>query len=103
MPEPVSLPVGQVFNTVTIKGRLEESRFHEGTTYSVIAIPAPDEYSHPQRVEVGSKQPLGAKGADVQVGCRLAGSGRKFEYADKTTGAIQRGTEYRVRLFALDQ
>lgn len=72
---------------VTIKGRVEVSRAHNGIRYTQVMTPAADAYSRPQIVEVRSKRQIGMKGEEVTVLARLGGYTRKaFPMVDKETG-----------------
>lgn len=75
---------------VTIKGRVEAFRRHEGKFYTEIRCPAPDAYSSPSTVEVRSDEKLGEKAEDVTVRCRLSGFGRTSTITDRTTGEQKR-------------
>lgn len=75
---------------VFVRGRIEQSRSHDGTRYTRIMTPAPDAYSRPQVVEVRGKQKLGERGDEVTVLCALGGYQRKpYEFKNKQTGEVE--------------
>ena len=72
---------------VVVTGMLRDQRKHEDTFYSVVVMPAPDEYSSPVPFEIRSKRSLGAKDQIVSVPCRLGGFFKpKYTVVDKRTG-----------------
>ena len=75
---------------VLVVGRIEASATNQGKRYTQILTPAQDAYSHPQVVEIRSRQPFGARGDDVQVLAQLGGYKRKpFRATDKETGEVR--------------
>lgn len=75
------------FNTVVVRGRIEETRRHGSTSYTRVLCPAVDEYSRPQTIEIRSKARLGQKGETITQACLLGGFTRKsFRVVDKETG-----------------
>lgn len=86
---PTRAPVTSNAMRVQVKGRIESSRFYDGTRYTKIMTPAADQYSRPQIVEVRSKSTIGAKSDEVSVICVLGGFERKaYEAKDKGTGEV---------------
>ncbi|WP_284335040.1 single-stranded DNA-binding protein [Comamonas sp. NoAH] len=84
--EPKTAPKNS-FNTVVVRGRIEETRRHGSTSYTRVLCPAADEYSRPQTLEIRSKTRLGQKGDTITQACLLGGFTRKpFRAVDKDTG-----------------
>lgn len=87
---PAPAPRALRFAEVFISGRLVGRRritTQNGTLFlSLVAMPAPDPYSHPETVEVQSSASLGNKDDDVKLICRLGGSRRSFKMVDQETG-----------------
>lgn len=104
MADPAPSNVAQLFNVATIRGRITESRFHEGRYYTAVQTPAPDEYSHPQTLEISSDKALGQKGQDITQGVRLGGSVHRFDrQANPQTGEVGgKGSIIRIRLIAVE-
>ncbi|WP_218239600.1 single-stranded DNA-binding protein [Comamonas fluminis] len=91
------------FNQVMVKGRIEESRRHENTTYTRVLCPAADEYSRPQTLEIRSKARIGQKGDTVQQLCYLGGFTRKaFTATDRSTGEQTKVTPVDMTLDAIE-
>lgn len=91
------------YNQVMVKGRIEESRRHDGVNYTRLVCPAADEYSRPSVVEFRSKARLGQKGDTiVQLGL-LGGFVRKpFMAVDKSTGEQTKVTPVDMTLDAVE-
>jgi hypothetical protein len=65
-------------NHVVVAGRVERFRDWEsdsGTSgyVTIVKLPAPDEYSSAQTVEVSSRKKLGKQGDEIKQLCRLGG------------------------------
>lgn len=91
------------FNQVMVKGRIEETRRHENTSYTRVLCPAADEYSRPQTLEIRSKARIGQKGDTVQQMCFLGGFTRKpFMATDKSTGEQTKVTPVDMTLDAIE-
>jgi len=74
-------------NQVLIGGKIVETRFVNKTHYTQIVLPAPDEYSNPQRIEIASSQRLGQKGDQIIQACDIGGYlGKEFFVTDQQTG-----------------
>jgi hypothetical protein len=73
-------------NQVLIVGRVKEVRRTDNATYTSVVLPAPDEYSQPQIVEVASTGMIGRPMEDVQIKCAIGGYGKKFQRKDGTAG-----------------
>jgi hypothetical protein len=75
---------------VMIRGKVVSARRHEAFHYTLVAIPSPDEWTGPQKVELRSKQKVGTRDEIVTVRARLGGfEGRPFKATDKETGEIR--------------
>lgn len=75
--KPGALAANQAF----IRGRVIEVKRTEAGCYTAITLPAPDQYSSPQAVEVRSKAILGRPNEDVTV--RVSVGGYRRGYTDK--------------------
>jgi hypothetical protein len=74
-------------NQVLIGGKVVEVRPASGSIYTQVILPAPDEYTSPQRVEIVSKRRIGNKDDQITQVCDLGGFlGREFTTTDKDTG-----------------
>lgn len=88
---------------VLVVGRIESASTNQGKRYTQIVTPAPDSYSHPQVVEIRSRQPLGPRGEEVQVLAQLGGYKRKpFRATDKETGEVRLVTPVDMTLDAVE-
>jgi len=65
-------------NMAIIKGRIDTVRMHDGRHMHVVLLPAADEFSKPQAVEVRSNRRLGEPGSDLQCRGQLMGFTRTF-------------------------
>ncbi|MBS1188807.1 MAG: hypothetical protein H6R10_599 [Rhodocyclaceae bacterium] len=72
-------------NEAVIQGRIFEVRRMENAVYTVINTPAPDQFSHPQSVEVISERLIGKSQEDVTVRVLLQGYRKKFQRKDGDT------------------
>lgn len=68
-------------NQAIIRGRIIEVKRTENGCYTAIALPAPDQYSHPQAVEVRSARLLGKPQDDITI--RVGVGGFRRGYKDK--------------------
>lgn len=82
----VPLRTARAFNVVMIAGKITNIRRINADYYTRIAIAAVDEYSMPGAVEVKSSKPLGRKGEETTVECRLHGRPRRW--TDRDSGEI---------------
>lgn len=73
-----SLQPGQAY----LIGRLTEVKRTDKATYTILATPAPDAYSHPAMHEVLSDRPFGRPGDDVKVIVQLGGYRRSYRSKD---------------------
>lgn len=75
---------------VLVQGRVEAVRRYQSSNYTLVKIPAPDEYSNPSTVEVRSSQRFAEVGEGVKVLCVLSGYAKKpRQITDRTTGEIR--------------
>ena len=69
-----------------LKGRIASRRVRNGKNGRVhvhtLRLPAPDEYTSPNTVEVVHSAPLGQVGDDVTVKVRIGGFGRSYKTTD---------------------
>lgn len=88
---------------VTIRGRIDAVRRHEGFRFTRMTCPAPDAYTKPAVVEVRSKQPLGNISDEITVQCVLSGYPRKpYKVTDQNTGEIRTVTPVEHTLNAVE-
>lgn len=75
---------------VTVIGRIDNVRRHDGKAYTRLLTPAADAYSKPQVLSIRSKNKLGSQGDEVTVTCLLGGYQKKaFRYVDKDSGETE--------------
>jgi len=65
-----------------IYGRIEGTRKFEERTFTLIRLPAPDEYCMPSLVEVSSASRLGSKGEEWKGRVRIGGMPNNFTTKD---------------------
>ena len=75
-----------VKNQATVAGRVREVRRTDNATFTVVTLPAPDEYTQPQTVEISSRGMIGRPQEDVTVKVAIGGYGKKFTRKDGTDG-----------------
>lgn len=83
-------------NRFAMVGRIESVKRKDGVFYHGFLLPAPDEYSRPQFVEVRANRKLGEPGEDVTVPVSVCGFIKSFEYTDRQTGERLKGTDPRA-------
>jgi hypothetical protein len=72
---------------VLVVGRIEAVRRHEKMNYTMVRIPAPDEYSMPSTVEIRSSTRFGDPGDQCRQLCTLTGfAERPKQITDRNTG-----------------
>lgn len=82
-------------NQALIVGRVKEVRRTDNGVFTSIVLPAPDEYTQPQLVEVSSTALIGRPQEDVQIKVTLGGYGKKFTRKDGSPG-LQVSNQFRV-------
>lgn len=71
---------------VTFTGcRIEKIELYNGKYYSVVAVPAPDQFSHPSRYRLQSVGQVGQQGTFVDVVCNMQGIVKTKSYFDRGT------------------
>lgn len=85
-PAPRALRPAEVFIAGRLVGRRRLTTQNGTLFLSLVAMPAPDPYSHPETVELRSSASLGDKDDDVKLICRVGGSRRTFKTTDPDTG-----------------
>jgi hypothetical protein len=97
-------PAKVIPGIVLIVGKLQKSVIRDDKRYSVVSMPAADEYSHPQLVEIRSSRASLGQGGDVlTLSCRVGGFALKpFEFTDKKSGEIVKGQKYVMTLDAVE-
>lgn len=88
-----SLPLYQL----RVKGMIISTRVYDKTHYTLMRLPAADEWSHPATVEVGSKHKLGNRDEIWEGVCVVGGMPNDFDTKDKQTGEMT--TVYTARNF----
>ncbi|MGY8624415.1 hypothetical protein [Chromobacterium violaceum] len=74
-------------NHAFISGRIRSAEKRGEFVYTVIALPAPDQFTSPGLVEVRSKKRVGDKESDVKLLVKCGGYfGSPYRYTDKETG-----------------
>lgn len=53
---------------------------------TLVKLPAPDEFTSPQTIELRSKDRPGSMGEDLRCKVRIGGFGRSYDKTDKDTG-----------------
>lgn len=82
-----------------IAGKVTSTRAHQGKVYTTIAIPAKDEFSSPEVVEVRSKNRIGQDEEIVRIKCRVGGFlGKQFNVVDQVTGQQRTARQCKVTL-----
>lgn len=66
-------------NQSIVRGRILEVKSNENGCYTVIVLPAPDQYSKPETIEVRSRNRLGRPQDDVTVRVSLGGYRRSYK------------------------
>jgi hypothetical protein len=85
-----------------IAGKIQHVRRANGQFFTIIVAPARDEYSHPNRFELRSKERVGQIDDVVNVMCELGGGVREFSYRDKNTGENMTGFDARHYLNVIE-
>lgn len=85
-------PVPQpAVNVAYIAGRIYEKRRATEHIYTIVTLPAPDEYSAPMVAEIRSTKSIGDKGEDVKIPVRLGGFRSKpYKYTNDDGEVITR-------------
>lgn len=78
-PAATSPATGVAFLRGRIKSMRRANRAGAAGVATVLALPAPDAYSHPSVVEVWSTRSLGEKDTDVAVKVQIGGYGRSYQ------------------------
>lgn len=66
--------------------RIEKAEVYNGKTYTVVAAPAPDQFSHPSRYRLQSMGQLGQIGSFIDATCNMQGIVKTKSYFDRQTG-----------------
>ena len=74
-------------NLMQLSGRIESARVYGGVHFTTVILPAPDQYSETQKVEVRSADPIGQEGSDVSVVVLPKGYVKTFTRRDSSQGA----------------
>lgn len=65
---------------------------------TLVKLPAPDEFTSPQTVEIRSTDSLGDIGQDIKVKARVGGFPRAYNVTDKDTGEVRNVRTADIRL-----
>lgn len=82
----------------TLKGKILKHEFHNGAYYTVIAEPAPDQYSMPNKFKVRSDTQLGNVDDEVSLNIQVSGFVKPKSWTDKQTGQQRSFDEANVNL-----
>lgn len=66
--------------------RIEKTEQYNGKQYTVVAVPALDQFSHPSKYRLQSLQQIGQIGSLIDVTANMQGIVRNKSYFDKQTG-----------------
>jgi hypothetical protein len=100
---PVTTPSPSIkVNHTYLAGRIATVRKWESTFFHTVILPAPDEFSHPQTVEISASSRLGDKDDDIRVMCRCGGSRNEFMSKDKETGELRKVVSANNKFFAVE-
>lgn len=69
-----------------VGARIEKAEAYNGKTYSVVAVPAVDQFSHPSKYRLQSLGLIGQVGSFVDIVANMQGIVRPKNYFDKQTG-----------------
>lgn len=98
-----SLPVGEVHLTGRITFR-RKVKTQEGSIWlSILKLPAIDQFSHPDTVEVRSREALGEIGADWSGRVRVGGFPRSYDSKPDADGVIHVVKTAQVNLTAVEE
>lgn len=98
---PIAVGVAPVVGRIVTKARRYTTRDGDVQYATVLALPAVDEFSGAQRIEVRSAERLGEVGDLWRGRVRLGGVSRSFTYRDKETGESKSGLDTTVVLTVL--
>lgn len=74
---------------VTVTGRIEEVQRYDGSFFTRLVCPAPDQYSQPSYIKVHSKNRVGSTDDIVTLHCRLGGYKRaKYQTKPNKDGEV---------------
>ncbi|WP_440029723.1 hypothetical protein [Chromobacterium amazonense] len=74
-------------NCAIISGRIRSAEKRGEYVYSIVALPAPDQFTSPGLVEVRSPKRIGDKEQDIRILVKCGGYfGNPYRYTDKDTG-----------------
>lgn len=85
-PASTAQPSGVVSLKVRITGARRITTKNGKLWLTLCKLPAPDEFSAPQTLELRSTERLGAEGEDWQGKCRIGGYPRSYPVVDAETG-----------------
>jgi hypothetical protein len=66
--------------------RIEKSEVYNGKTYTVVGVPAPDQFSHPSKYRLQSMGQLGQAGTLIDVTANMQGIVKTKSFFDRNTG-----------------
>lgn len=65
--------------------RIEKSEFYAGKHYTIIAVPAPDQFSFPSKYKLQSTMPLGQAGQFIDCKVSMQGIVKSKQIIDRNT------------------
>lgn len=100
--QPAEIPaLSSAIARTIIQGKIVGLRKAGQVYLHLVAMPAPDPYSHPSTVEISSESRLGAKDEEIKVVCRVSGFARAYKRTDEDTGEVSTIRTADVRLQAV--
>ena len=66
--------------------RVEKSEVYNGKTFTVVAAPAPDAFSHPSKFRVSSNGQIGRVGELIDLSLVVSGVVKPKSFFDKSSG-----------------
>lgn len=104
--QPIPAGPGVKLGEALLSGRIVSARAiktQDGRVFlTLVKLPAPDEFTSPQTIEVRSTERLGEVGSDWRGKVRIGGYARQYNTTDKETGEVTsvRTAEVRLQLVA---
>lgn len=91
---------------VLLRGRIAGVRSVPGRDgqlwLTLVTLPAPDEFTRPEMVEIQSRQRIGKRGEDFHGACILGGYPNNYETKDRDTGELTQVRSARMTITLAD-
>lgn len=97
-----SLPVAQAYLMGRIKARRKVPTKDGALIFTTLNLPAVDEYSNPETVEVQSREQIGAPGDDWSGYVRLGGFANNYDSKPDKDGEIKKVQAARNHLVVIE-